>query len=246
MDKALYIAMSGAKEMMLAQTTHANNLANVNTTGFKHDFAQARSMQVFADHPHYDTRAYVMSERPGTNFESGPMVQTGNAMDVAVRGDGWIAVQTPDGEEAYTRAGNLHVDVNGQVRTGAGLPVLGDGGPLVVPPTTTVEIGADGTVSVLADGDVALAQVDRIKLVNPPEDQLEKREDGLVHLKEGGAAEPDALVRLHTGFLEGSNVNAVNEMTEILALTRQYEMQVKMMTQSQELSESSARLLQFS
>lgn len=246
MDKALYIAMSGAKEMMLAQTTHANNLANVNTTGFKHDFEQARSMQVFAEHPHHPTRAYVMSERPGTNFTQGPLIQTGNALDVAVKGEGWIAVQTADGSEAYTRAGNLHVDVNGQVRTGAGLPVLGNGGLLVVPPSTTVEIGSDGTVSVLAQGDVALAQVDQIKLVNPPVDQLEKQEDGLVHLKDGEAADPDGLVRLHTGFLEGSNVNSVHEMTEILSLTRQYEMQVKMMTNAQELSESSARLLQFS
>lgn len=246
MDKALYIAMSGAKEMMMAQTTHANNLANVNTTGFKQDFAQARSMQVFADHPHYDTRAYVMSERPATNFESGPMVQTGNSMDIAVKGEGWIAVESATGEEAYTRAGNLHVDVNGQVRTGAGLAVLGGGGPLVVPPTTTVEVGVDGTVSVLADGAVALAQVDRIKLVNPPLENLEKREDGLVYLKEGGEAEADAMVSVHSGFLEGSNVNAVNEMTDILSLTRQYEMQVKMMSNAQELSEASARLLQFS
>lgn len=245
MDKALYVAMGGAKEMMLAQRAHANNLANVNTTGFKHDFAQARSMQVFSEDPHYDTRAYVMTERPGTNFEQGPMIQTGNALDVAVAGDGWIAVQSPSGEEAYTRAGNLHVDVNGQVRTGAGLPVLGGGGPLVVPPTTTVEIGNDGTVSVLADGAVGLAQVDRIKLVNPPPENLEKREDGLVYFSEG-EAEVDALVRLSSGFLEGSNVNAVNEMTEILALTRQYEMQVKMMTNAQENSEASARLLQFS
>ncbi len=245
MDKALYIAMGGAKEMMLAQRAHANNLANVNTTAFKHDFAQARSMQVMSEDPHYASRAYVMTERPATNFEQGPMIQTGNALDVAVNGEGWIAVQAPSGEEAYTRAGNLHVDVNGQVRTGAGLPVLGGGGPLVVPPTTTVEIGNDGTVSVLAEGAVGLAQIDRIKLVNPPMGDLEKREDGLVYFSEG-AADADGLVRLSSGFLEGSNVNAVNEMTEILALTRQYEMQVKMMTNAQENSESSARLLQFS
>lgn len=245
MDKALYIAMSGAKEMMMAQTAHANNLANVNTSGFKHDFAQARSMQVFAEHPHYPTRAYVMTERPATNFEQGPMIQTGNPLDMAIKGEGWIAVQSTTGEEAYTRAGSLHVDVNGQVRTGFGAPVLGEGGPLVVPPSTTVEIGVDGTVSVLAEGAVGLAQIDRIKLVNPGDDMLEKREDGLVYMKEG-EAEIDGNVRLHPGFIEGSNVNAVNEMTDILAISRQYEMQVKLMTTAQEMSESSARLLQFS
>lgn len=245
MDKALYIAMGGAKELMMAQTARANNLANVNTTGFKHDFSQARSMQVFADHPHHPTRAYVMTERPGTSFQQGPLQQTGNRMDIAVKGDGWIAVQSASGEEAYTRAGNLHVDVNGQVRTGAGLPVIGAGGPVVVPPATTVEIGVDGTVSVLAEGAVALAQVDTIKLVNPPEDQLEKREDGLIYYKEG-VAEADIDVRVEPGFLEGSNVNAVNEMVEMLAVSRQYELQVKVMSTAEEISESSARLLQFS
>lgn len=245
MDKALYIAMSGAKEMMLAQSARANNMANVNTTGFKHDFAQARSMQVFADHPHHPTRAYTMTERPGTNFEQGPLIQTGNQLDVAIKGEGWIAVQSATGEEAYTRAGNLHVDVNGQVRTGSGAAVLGTGGPLVVPPSTTVEIGVDGTVSVLADGAVALAAVDQIRLVNPPPEQLEKGQDGLIYLKEG-VADVDPEITLHPGFLEGSNVNAVNEMTEMLSISRQYELQVKVMTTAQEISESSARLLQFS
>jgi flagellar basal-body rod protein FlgF len=245
MDKALYIAMSGAKELTLSQNARANNLANVNTTGFKHDFAQARAMQVYADYPHYATRAYAMSERPATSFEQGPLVQTGNALDLAVEGEGWIAVQNANGEEAYTRAGNLFVDVNGQVRTGAGLQVLGQGGPLVVPPSTTVEIGVDGTVSVLADGAVGLAQIDQIKLVNPDTQTLEKREDGLIYSTEG-EADQDINVRVRSGFLEGSNVNAVNEMTELLAIQRQYEMQVKMMSTANEMSEASARLLQFS
>lgn len=247
MDKALYIAMSGAKQNMLAQQAHANNLANVNTTGFKQDFAQARSMQVFADHPHYATRSYAMTERPGTDFEHGPLIQTGNQLDVALKGDGWIAVQSASGEEAYTRAGSLHVDVNGQLRNGAGLPVMGEGGPLVLPPSASVEIGDDGTVSVLADGDVALAQIDRIKLVNPDSANLEKRSDGLVYVKaDAPAAAQDVSIRLQSGFLEGSNVNAVSAMTDILALSRQYEMQVKLMSHAEQNSQASARLLQFS
>ena len=247
MDKALYVAMTGAKQIMLAQQAHANNLANINTTGFKQDFAQARSMQVFADHPHYDTRTYAMTERPGTDFQQGPLIQTGNKLDIALKGEGWIAVQSATGEEAYTRAGNMHVDVNGQVRTGSGLPVLGEGGPLVVPPSTTVEIGADGTVSVLAEGGVGLAQIDRIKLVNPAPENLEKRADGLVYVKEDApAVQVDGAIRLQSGFLEGSNVNAVSELTDILALSRQYEIQVKLMTHVEQNSEASARLLQFS
>jgi flagellar basal-body rod protein FlgF len=245
MDKALYIAMSGAKQNMLSQAAHANNLANVNTTGFKEDFAQARSMPVYGEG--LPTRAYALSERPGTNFQQGPLIQTGNSLDVALKGDGWIAIQSADGAEAYTRAGNLSIDVNGQLRTGAGYPVLGDGGPLVIPPAATVEVGADGTISVIPLGGEGLAQVDRIRLVNPDADSIEKGKDGLIHLKEG-AVPPgvDGAVRVEQGFLEGSNVNAVSSLTDMLSLSRQYELQVKLMGQADQNSESAARLLQFS
>jgi flagellar basal-body rod protein FlgF len=247
MDKALFIAMSGAKQSMLAQRAHANNLANVKTTGFKEDFTQARSMPVYGEH--HPTRAYAMTERPGTNFESGPLIQTGNNLDIAVKGDGWIAVQSEDGTEAYTRSGDLNIDINGQLRTGKGLPVLGNGGPIVLPPSAKIEIGADGTISVMPLGSdaVGLAQVDRIRLVNPDGSNLEKGEDGLIHLK-AGAAPPDVdgAIQVEPGFLEGSNVNAVSALTDILSLSRQYELQVKLMSKSEEISQSTARLLQFS
>jgi flagellar basal-body rod protein FlgF len=247
MDKALFISMSGAKQNMLAQRAHANNLANVSTTGFKEDFAQARSMPVYGEH--HPTRAYAMTERPGTNFEAGPLNQTGNALDIAVKGDGWIAVQAEDGSEVYTRSGDLSIDVNGQLRSAKGLPVMGNGGPIVLPPAATVEIGADGTISILPLGAAAvgLAQVDRIRLVNPDSADLEKGEDGMIHLKEG-APQPDvdATVQVEQGFLEGSNVNAVSSLTEILSLSRQYELQVKLMSQAGEMSQQTARLLQFS
>ncbi|MFV1873763.1 MAG: flagellar basal-body rod protein FlgF [Oleiphilus sp.] len=247
MDKALFIAMSGAKQTMLAQQAHANNLANVKTTGFKEDFTQARSMPVYGEH--HPTRAYAMTERPGTNFEAGPLMQTGNNLDIALKGDGWIAVQSEEGTEAYTRSGDLNIDINGQLRTGKGLPVLGNGGPIVLPPSAKIEIGADGTISVLPLGAdaVGLAQVDRIRLVNPDAANLEKREDGLIHLKEG-AAPPDfdATIQVEPGFLEGSNVNAVSALTDILSLSRQYELQVKLMSQTDQISQSTARLLQFS
>lgn len=245
MDKALYIAMSGAKQNMLSQAAHANNLANVNTTGFKEDFAQARSMPVYGEG--LPTRAYALSERPGTNFEQGPLIQTGNSLDIALKGEGWIAIQSADGSEAYTRAGNLSIDVNGQLRTGAGFPVLGDGGPLVIPPAATVEVGADGTISVIPLGGEGLAQVDRIRLVNPNADSIEKSADGLIHLKEGAAPPAaDGVVRVEQGFLEGSNVNAVSSLTDMLSLSRQYELQVKLMGQADQNSEAAARLLQFS
>ena len=245
MDKALYIAMSGAKQNMYAQRAHSNNLANVNTTGFKEDFAQARAMSVYGEH--FPSRAYSMTERPATRFEQGPLQETGNALDIALKGEGWIAVQSPDGEQAFTRAGDLQIDVNGFLRTGSGLEVLGEGGPIVVPPSAGVEIGADGAISVIPlGGEAAVAQIDRIRLVNPDPANMEKRGDGLLYVKDGIEPPLDETIRVESGFLEGSNVNAVSALTEILTLSRQYELQVKLMSQADQNSEASARLLQFS
>ena len=245
MDKALFIAMSGAKQNMLAQSAHANNLANVNTTGFKEDFTQARSMPIFGEG--LPTRAYSMTENPGTNFESGPLIQTGNSLDIAVKGEGWIAIQAEDGTEAYTRAGDLKVDVNGQLRTGRGSPVLGNGGPIVLPPAATVEIGADGTISIRAIGSEAnaLTVLDRIKLVKPELSNVFKDADGLMRLQDGSNAPLDATIKVASGTLESSNVNAVSALVNMIELQRKYEMQVKMMKSADDNSAASARLLQF-
>lgn len=248
MDKMLYLGMSGAKQSMLEQQAHANNLANVSTTGFKRDFAQARSMPVFGQgNP---TRAYAMTENPGTDTKAGPLMETGRKLDVAINGDGWLSVQTPQGDEGFTRAGSLRVDVNGLLRNGEGDPVMGNGGPVAVPPYDDIQIGKDGTVSIVPKGGGAgqLVEVDRLKLVNPPEGTLEKGLDGYMRRKPDAALDgpepPDAAVRLENGFLEGSNVNAVEEMIANMELSRQYEMQVKIMQTANSNSESAARLLQ--
>lgn len=247
MDKALYIAMTGAKHNMLAQTNHANNMANLNTTGFRADFAQARSMPVFYGEGQA-TRAYAMTESPATDFASGSMIRTGNELDVAISGNGFIAVQAPDGGEAYTRAGNLSIDPSGALRTGNGLMVLGNGGPITFPPLTKLEIGSDGTLSIVAQGQgpEAMVEVNRIRLVNPDPKNLAKGDDGLFRQRDGLPAPVAADVRVVGGFLEGSNVNAINEFTNILSLSRQYEMQVKFMKSMEENSSSSAQLLQMS
>ncbi len=248
MDKALYLGMSGAKQNMLSQRAHANNLANVSTTGFKKDFAQARSMPVFGGH--HPTRAYAMAERPGTDLSAGALMQTGRKMDVAIKGDGWLAIQNSLGEEVFTRSGSLQIDVNGLVRLAGGEMVLGNGGPVALPPFDNVQIGADGTVSIVPTGGPPdqLVEVDRLKLVNPPQEALEKGLDGFIHRKADQAIdgeEPaDAALRVASGFLESSNVNAVEEMISNLQLSRQYEMQVKVMSTANENSEAAARLLQ--
>ncbi|MDG9924764.1 MULTISPECIES: flagellar basal body rod protein FlgF [unclassified Pseudomonas] len=247
MDKMLYISMTGASQNTLAQRAHANNLANISTSGFQRDYEQARSMPVFGDH--YPARVYAMTERPATDFTPGSLQETGRDMDVAVDGQGWIAVQAADGSEAYVRTASLQIDAFGQLRTGNGLPVLGNGGPIAVPPEQKVEIGQDGTISIRALGEApnVMAEVDRIRLVNPDPKTMEKGADGLVRVE--GATEPiaaDANVRVTSGFLESSNVNAVEEMTAILSLSRQFELHVKMMRTAEDDAAAMARVMQLS
>ncbi len=244
MDRALYIAMTGAKHNMMAQTNHSNNLANVNTHGFRADFAQARSMPIYHGDGH-PTRAYALTENPATNFTPGTLEETGSDLDIAIKGDGFLAVQSPDGTEAYVRTASLSIDAEGVVHAGRH-PVLGNGGPIIIPPSQSIDIGTDGTISIIPAGDVAanLVQVDRLRFVNPDVNQLDKFEDGLVRLRDGEEADPDLNVRMVSGFLETSNVNMMSEFTDILSLSRQYEIQVKMMKTVEENNQSSARLLQ--
>jgi flagellar basal-body rod protein FlgF len=244
MDKLLYVAMTGAKHNAKAQAVHSNNLANASTTGFRADFAQARSMQVFGEA--FPSRVYSMSEIPGTDYTPGSLQQTARALDVAIEGDGFIAVEGPDGTEAFTRNGSLVVDANGNLKTSTGSNVLGDGGPIVLPPFEKLEIGRDGTISLQGQGQgpETLTQVARLKLVNPEIDQISKGLDGLFHRKDGLIENPAAEVTISPGFLETSNVNAVTAMTEILSLSRQFELQVKMMRTADENAEASSRLLQ--
>ncbi|KRV73087.1 flagellar basal-body rod protein FlgF [Pseudomonas citronellolis] len=247
MDRMLYVAMSGASQNTQAMQAHANNLANISTTGFRRDFEQARAMPVFGDS--FPARVFAMSERPATDFTAGALQETGRDLDVAAKGDAWIAVQAPDGGEAYVRTGSLEIDALGQLRTGDGLPVLGNGGPIAIPPEEKIEIGEDGTITVRGQGNNpnALATVDRIKLVTPDPKQLEKGTDGMIRMKQGQPApQPDANASVQSGFLEASNVNAVEEMTSILALSRQFELHVKMMRTAEDDSQAMARVLQFS
>ncbi|GAB1262041.1 flagellar basal body rod protein FlgF [Aurantivibrio plasticivorans] len=245
MDRALYIGMTAAKHNMLAQDVHANNLANVNTQGFKADFAQARSMGVYYGDG-FPSRAFSLTESPAIDFSQGTAISTERDLDISLENRGFIAVQQEDGSEAYTRNGRLFVDTAGIVRTGSGLPVLGDGGPITLPEFDQIELAVDGTISVVIRGESpdAMAAVNRIKLVDPDPQQLVKNDMGLLELKGGGEVDADVDVRILRGFLESSNVNPVGELTDILALSRQYEMSIKLMQTIDENSQASARLLQ--
>ena len=243
MDKALYIAMTSAKHNMLGQAIRSNNLANASTNGFRSDFEQARSMGVYFGEG-LPSRAYALTQNPAVNFTPGPMIQTGRDRDIAIQGDGFIAVQSNDGSEAYTRLGSLSIDSAGILRTGNDLPVMGNSGPIAIPEFQKIEFGSDGVISIVIKGAPpdALTEVDRIKLINPDLSELKKGEDGLLYSDNEQFA--DINVTITSGFLEGSNVNPIDELTRILTLSRQYEMSVKLMQTTQQNSEASARLLQ--
>ena len=229
MDRLIYLAMSGAKHTMLQQATVANNLANVSTPGFRAQTVAFRAAPVLGEG--LPTRAFVVDSTPGADFRPGAIQHTGRDLDVAVEGQGWIAVQAADGSEAYTRAGSLQVNGNGVLQTRSGLNILGDGGPIAVPPDTRITIAGDGTVSTVPQGNQPnqVATVGRIKLVNPDETQLVRGADGLFRLGAGGAAPADAQVRLIGSALEASNVNAIDAMVNMIALARQFDMQIKML-----------------
>jgi len=243
MDEMIYLAMTGAKQTEYAQTINSNNLANVSTTGFRADLHSFSSVPV--DGPGVETRVNAVVDSYGTDFTSGPTSYTGRDLDVAISGDGFIAVQAPDGSEAYTRAGDLRVEAGGLLSTGAGHLVMGDGGPVAIPPQSSLLIGKDGTISVqpLGQGPETLAIVDRIKLVNPDIARLQKGNDGLLRLPDGEIADADASVSLTSGSLEQSNVNVAKTLVNMIELARQYEMQINVMKSSEENADAAASLM---
>ena len=246
MDRMLYIGMSGAKQAMEQQASVANNMANVSTPGFRAQINNFRAVPVVGEEA--PTRAFVVATTPGADFSHGPLTETGRALDVAVRGEGWLVVKTPDGGEAYTRVGNLQVGADGQLLTMGGRAVLGDAGPLVVPPGATVMIAANGLVTARGAGDPAVggAEVGRLKLVNPPNIDLVRGDDGLFRMREGlPPAAADPAVALVSGVVEGSNVNPVETMVAMIANARRFEMQMKTIQTADINAQSANKLLAY-
>lgn len=244
MDRSLYVAMTGATQIMRAQDVVSHNLANASTTAFKSELDAFQSLPVLG--PGQPSRINAVAEGLGRDDSQGPMQHTGRALDVAVRGPGWIAVQAPDGSEAYTRAGNLQLTAEGVLTDAEGDPVIGSGGPITIPDSANIVIGSDGTISTvpLGQGPSTVSQVDRIKLVNPDPTQLSKGSDGLMHLAGGAAANADTTVLLAPQTLEGSNVNPSAELVRMIALSRQYDMQVRSIKTAEDDADSSLKLLQ--
>jgi len=243
MDRMIYTAMTGAKHILEQQATTSHNLANATTTGFRAQVDQFRAVPVQG--AALATRAFVVDSTTGSDFRGGAIQHTGRELDLAVQGQGWLAVQAADGTEAYTRNGSLKINENGLLQTPGGLNVLGDGGPLSIPPGRNVAVAKDGTVSLVPDGSAAtgLTSIGRLKLVNPPRAELTRSDDGLFRMKNGSSASADPNVSVISGSLESSNVNVVDEMVNMISLARQFEMQMKLLQNAESNDGKAAQLL---
>jgi flagellar basal-body rod protein FlgF len=235
--------MTGAKQIMEAQAVNNHNIANISTIGFRADSVAFDSSPIYG--PGYATRVNAVAGDAGTDFSSGTMENTGRDLDVAVNGKGFIAVRGTDGREAYTRGGDLRVTPTGALTTASGLAVLSDSGPIVLPPSTTVSIGGDGTISVVPQGSApfAITQADRIKLVNPATSELQKGDDGLLRTKSGAKVKSDDSVSITSGELESSNVNAAQSLINMIELQRLYEFQIKSINSTDTNEQSAERLM---
>jgi flagellar basal-body rod protein FlgF len=241
MDRLIYLAMSGAKATMQRQETLANNLANVSTVGFRAELAAFRAVPVEGSGA--STRVYSLESTPGYDATPGQVAATGRNLDVAMQGASWLAVQGLDGTEAYTRGGSLDINADGNLVTTSGLTVLGDGGPIQIPPDTQVGIAADGTVSV-TDINGHSTSVGKLKLVTP-DAPLTRGTDGLFRAGNGDLS-ADPLARVQDGALEGSNVSAVETMVAMIAAARQFEAQMKSLSNAEGNDKAASQLLSVS
>ncbi len=243
MDKLIYTAMTGAKHTLGQQAAVAHNLANVTTNGFRSEFSMLRAVPIRGDG--LDTRAFVVDSSPGADFSPGPIETTGRPLDIAILGRGWFAVQAADGSEAFTRNGSFEISPEGLLQTRSGNLVLGDGGPISIPPDVRVEIAADGTMSSVPNDNQPnqVAQIGVLKLVDPADENMMRGDDGLFRPRDARAPEASVNVQLVSGALEGSNVNVVEQMVAMIALARQFDIQMKMMQNAEQNDQNAAQLL---
>lgn len=243
MDKLIYTAMSGAKHIFGRQASIAHNLANAVSAGYRAEEHRLRAVPVISEA--LPTRAFAVDASVASDFTPGPVSQTGRPLDVAVQGQGWLALALPDGTEAYTRNGSLEINVNGVLQTRNGIPVQGDGGPISIPPDNAITVGADGMISLKPSSGAqnTVTQVGTLKLVNPPEADLVRGADSLFRLRDGSAAQVDPNVQVASGYLEGSNVNVVDQLVAMISLQRQFETQLKLLSTAEQNDRAAAQLL---
>lgn len=243
MDRMIYTAMTGAKHILEQQATNSHNLANVNSTGFRAQLNAFRAVPVVSEG--MPTRAFVVDATVGTDFTPGVLQQTGRDLDVAIQGKGWLTVIRPDGSEGYTRNGALRVSENGLLQNSSGHILMGENGPIAVPPDETITIGRDGTVSTVSNNfePGAVNVLGRLRLVNPPEAMLVRGKDGLFEMNSEQPAPLNPDVQLVSGALEGSNVNVVEAMVNMISLARQFDFQVKLLENAENNANKASQIL---
>ncbi|HXU93137.1 MAG TPA: flagellar basal-body rod protein FlgF [Gallionella sp.] len=244
MDRLIYTAMTGASHVLQQQAAVSENLSNANTPGFRATLSTFRAVPLVGEG--LPTRTFVVDSTAGSDFTPAAYQPTGRELDVAVNGAGWLAVQGPDGKEAYTRNGSFQVTPNGVLQTRTGLNVVGDAGPITIPPDTEVTISKDGTISTVPTNPTqatSVVVVGRLKLVNPEPAQLDRSGDGLFRLKNGTTAAADAKVEVASGNLEGSNVNTVEAMVSMISLARKFDMQMKMLQSADNNSQRASQIM---
>ncbi|BDM62719.1 flagellar basal-body rod protein FlgF [Shewanella sp. NFH-SH190041] len=242
MDKMIYTAAQGANRILQAQTIRANNLANANTPGFKADLERVQAVKVDTVAAALPTRVMAETTDAGYSSRNGVADSTGRPLDLAINGKGMFSVQTPEGE-AYTRNGSLVADAEGQL-TIDGHPVLGNGGPIVLPAYQAINISRDGSISIATKAGAPMEEVAQLKLVSPTRDELHKGENGLFYAQNNGRLAASDDIEVQSGALEGSNVDAVSELIASMDLNRQFEIQVKLMKSADRMADASNRLLQ--
>ncbi len=244
MDKMIHSSLSAMQGIMARQTAIANNMANASTTGFRAEIVNAKAKHLSS--AELDSRAMAYERVLAADMSSGPVTVTGRALDIALDGDAMLSVQGPDGEPAYTKRGDLQLSETGLVTTGAGDPVLGEGGPLIIPPVDRISIAKDGDVWILPQGDTTgeMQQIDRLTLVSFTGSDIVKGNDNLFRVRDGGALPADADARLTSGSLEGSNVNITAALVDMIEASRAWETQVKLLSTAKDIDSSGASLMQ--
>uniref|UniRef100_UPI004047E0FF flagellar basal-body rod protein FlgF n=1 Tax=Polynucleobacter sp. TaxID=2029855 RepID=UPI004047E0FF len=247
MDKLIYTALTGAKQVMDQQATVANNLANVSTAGFRAQIDSYQAVPIVGD-GELKTRTQVVSGNTSSDYSYGPIQRTGRDLDIAISGPGWFAVIDKEGKEAYTRNGSMMATSTGLLQTQRGFNLMGEGGPITVPPDSTINIAKDGSISTIVPGSNPAInnELGRLKLVNPAVETLVRGDDGLFRTKDGNPAAIDQTVTVVDSSIEGSNVNVVDAMVRMIHLSHQYEMQINLLKNAENNAAKASQLFNLS
>jgi flagellar basal-body rod protein FlgF len=244
MDRLIYTSLTAMRGSMARQTATANNLANAQTPGFRAEISEAQSLWLRGEGA--NTRAFANENVIAADMRSGTITHSGRDLDVALAGDAMLTVQAPDGDESYTRRGDLQISANGLLTTGDGHPVQGSAGPITLPPYDSVAIDAEGRIHIVpAGGDAAQPQeIDRLRLVTPAGSDIVKGLDGLFRVKGGGILPDDPDARVITRSIEGSNVNATTALVEMIEASRSWDTQLKLIGDARDLDAATTDLMQ--